>query len=286
METRPYPLHLVYIGACIWESSAWVAHLTRNVVRIIFHEPKCILCCAYGALVTNTTLQGCTTSILSDLTACCWDSSDTWRGRLSPKLGLLLFFLYLGKVTLIAAIPALPVSSPAPTLAMCSVPHMACIISPVSKQPQDLGQGWEPPVAWHLCKYTKPAVLEGCCSLHHSCAWLLPGNLWPDLVCTRCSQINAFAERSATPLLETAHSCSYFSLLKECSSFVFVFISKRQQRNQPNKTLLFNVKTIFCSHCKKNLEEGRSSLKWKDCSLFSREGDQIVQVPQQQIALC
>lgn len=224
METRPHPAHLIYICTCVWEFSALVAHLTRSVVRIIFCEQKCLLCYACGALVTNIIPQGCTTSSLSDITACCWDSSDMWCGRVSPELGLLFSSLYLEKVPLIASIPALPVSSPAPTLAVCSVPHMASIIAPVSKQPQDLGQGWKPWVVWHLCKYPKIAVLEGCCSLPHGYAWLLPGNLWPALVCIRCSQIYAFAERSAIPLLETAHSCSYLSLLEACSGFVFVLI--------------------------------------------------------------
>lgn len=272
METRPYPPHLIYICMCIWEFSALVSHLTRNVVRIIFHERKCLLCCACGALVTNIIPHGCTTSSRSDITACCWDSSDMWCGRVSPKFGLLFSSLYLEKVPLVAAVPA-------PTLAMCSVPHMASTITVVSKQPQDLGQGWEPWVGWNLCKYPKTPVLEDCCSLHHGHAWLLPGNLWPDLVCTMCcSHIYAFAERSATPLLETAHSWSYLSLLKACSSFLFVFIKKRRQQNQLNENPSLMPKQSSVLTAKKNLKEGRSSLIWENCSPFSSKRDQIVWV--------
>lgn len=195
---RPYPSHFIYIYTCIWEFSALVAHQTSNVVRIIFHEHKLLLWCACGVLVANIIPQGCTSSSLSDITACCWDTSDMLCGRVSPKFGLLFSSLYLENVPLVAAIPAPPVSFPAPTLVMCSVPHVTSTIILVSKQPQDLGQGWEPWVGWHLCKNT--------------CAGgMLLIAPWPCTASSRqpvarssvhkvFSDIFAFAERSATPL--------------------------------------------------------------------------------------
>lgn len=134
------------------------------------------------------------------------------------------------------------------------------------------GAGVRPPSSLTSVQIHKTCCAGGMLLMHHSSAWLLPGNLWPDVVCTRCSQINAFAERSATPLLETAHSCSYLLLLKTCSTFMFVFVLKRQQQNQSNKKSSLMPKQFYVLTSKQLWKRGEVHLSGRVVVHFPEKG--------------